>query len=100
MSFNPASFRHFNKRTINESHFDTAAQADWFLTGHSKAIYSKKLKETGKIKNKYLQPFIDKDVLLRMNMHRYNHATKVGSCVGYIQDTDSKVNLPFFQGWR
>ena len=33
-------------------------------------------------------------------MHRYNQATKVGSCVGYIQDTDSTVNLPFFQGWR
>ena len=59
------------------------------MTGYSKPSYSSELKEAGKIKNKYLKPLVDKDVLLRMNMYRYNQATKVGSCVGYIQDTDS-----------
>ena len=43
---------------------------------------------------------MNKGTLLRMNMHRFNQATKVGSCIGYIQDTDCPVNLPVFQGWR
>ena len=100
IEFTPSSFRYINQRTSNSTAFDTAAQADWFLTGHAKPSYSSELQEAGEIKNKYLRPLVNQETLMRMNMYRYNQATKVGSCVGYLQNTDSKINLPIFQGWR